>query len=309
MIILFSSQRKKMSTDYAEYDLHLHSHWSYDACAPVEYYFQLASQFQPRAIAITEHFTMDSLPDVVAASKKYPDVRFIAGAEMTVLTSAGSIDMVCLGLPLDTPPELEALFDRYRQWQHKIGKAISEAWKKLGIDYTEEERLFLLRQYRAEKNIAKQGVTHVNNTVQTAYWKKRGMIAEGEDLYEKLKMSEFPKYPAASEVLPVIRKHGGVIFIAHPLYYFKRDDVKTMDALREELGFDGIECAHTMIPPELTSVYRKYCLEHKLLSSGGSDCHSDPPHYHFNISTECEFRRHCGESAWLDEILERVKLY
>jgi predicted metal-dependent phosphoesterase TrpH len=102
---------------YATYDLHLHTYWSYDACAPVEYHFRRARELKLRRIAVTEHFTMDSLPEVLDCSRRYPDVAFIPGAELTVRTPQGySVDLVCLGMPTEHPPELRAVFEVYRKY-------------------------------------------------------------------------------------------------------------------------------------------------------------------------------------------------
>ena len=101
---------------------------------------------------------------------------------------------------------------------------------------------------------------------------------------------------------------GGVVFIAHPTGYFRKNDLKRMDEMREVLMFDGIECAHTSIPEELTPFYREYCLKHGLLSTAGSDTHSVPGNQ-YRFCEHCNFACHIGDSRWKDEIFERVKVY
>ena len=293
----------------ANYDLHLHTHWSYDANAPVEFYFDLAEKNGTRAIAITDHHTMDGIQDVLVASKRHPSVRFIPGAELTCNTSIGAVDMVCLGLPVEPTPALETMFEEYRQWQRDFGDAVSRAMADAGFQYGREERLEILRRYRPEHIIQKQGITHVNWIIQLADFVRRGWTEAGKewDFWKEVeKDHEFPTYPEASRVIPEVKRHGGLVFIAHPRHYFLRDDRKRMDQLREELDFDGIECAHSAFGPELTKIYREYCVENKLLSSAGSDVHSSPEFYHFNIDPECTFCQTCGEDLWLDEILERL---
>ena len=296
-----------MIENHAAYDLHLHSYWSYDACAPVEYYFRKASELKLRAIAISEHFTMDSLPDIIATSRKYPDVRFIPAVEMTVRCSIGSLDMLCLGMPLEIPTEIEEIFEEYRQWQRDCGKAISIGMQSLGFDYTEKDRLELLKKYRPAKTIEKHGITHVQNGIQRTHFINSGYIKSPEE-YGKL-FEKFPRtpYPDAERILPVLKHHGALVMIAHPTSYFNKNDIKRMDALREELGFEGIECAHDLIPQELTPFYRDYCVRHKLFSSGGSDSHADHSDNPCRIATQHEFARHIGEGKWLDEIFERLK--
>ncbi|KKR04405.1 MAG: PHP domain protein [Candidatus Uhrbacteria bacterium GW2011_GWF2_39_13] len=277
----------------ASYDLHLHTFWSYDGCTSVEYYFQRALELKLRAIAITEHFTMDSLPDIITASKKYPAVRFIPSVEMTVTCSVGAVDILCFGMPLEIPTEIEEIFERYRQWQRDCGEAFSRGMTELGFNYSKNERLKLLKKYRPANVIEKQGVTHVYG--QSAYFINAGYIKSGDDaklLKEKIRI---PEYPQAREILPAFKRCGALIAIAHPTHYFNRNDIERMDELRDELSFEGIECAHDLIPMELTHFYRDYCLKHGLFSSGGSDSHSDPDNPKIHIGTQHEFARHIGE--------------
>ena len=72
--------------------------------------------------------------------------------------------------------------------------------------------------------------------------------------------------------------------IAHPAGYFKGMNEKRMDEVLEALPLDGIECAHPSVPEEYTAFYRAYCKKHGLLSSGGTDCHEDPPHAYLQLS-------------------------
>jgi len=76
----------------AAYDLHLHSVWSYDALAEVEPYFRRAEELGVRAIAVTEHHNLDSIAETLAAAARYPRVRMIPAAELTVTTSLGPAD-------------------------------------------------------------------------------------------------------------------------------------------------------------------------------------------------------------------------
>ena len=72
-----------------------------------------------------------------------------------------------------------------------------------------------------------------------------------------------------------------------------------MDRLRQECMLDGIECAHKSVPAQFTPIYRGYCVEHGLFSTGGSDSHSD-------ADIEADFAGHLGPDLWLDELLQRV---
>ena len=286
---------------FASYDLHLHTEWSYDALSTVEHYFRFARTRGVRALAITDHHTMDAYGDVLKCAEKYPDVRFFAGAELTVHCPLGTYDLVCLNLPCQEEGELIGLFQAYRAWQVAYGNACSANFQRLGFDFTNEKRLELLKSYRAERILAKQGNTHVRFATIRSYAIQNGYCRDEED-YLKLFDSfvEMPDYPEYDFVIPIVKRAGGVVILAHPYEYFERDNVKRMDELREMFQLDGIECAQSFVPKEMTPFYRQYCERYGLLSSGGSDLHQ--PLFE-------GFADICGEDRWFDELLERITLH
>lgn len=311
MLTPFANRRlpkpvRKPSADIAPYDLHLHTWWSYDATANIEDHFIRARDLGIRCIAITEHHHLDSLPSVLNTAKRFPEIRTIPAAELSVTTSSGAVDLLCYNLPIDiegTP--LGAVVERYLQWQRDVGAAVSKGMCQLGFPYSDEVRRELLQTYRPKEAIAKQGITHVNNNVQRRFFLKQGFISREEDYKALVARAAgtvpFPPYPDAADVVDAVHASGGKIAIAHPHGYFKGADPQRMDQLRNECALDGIECAHPNVPPELTPVYREYCRAHGLFSVGGSDSH-DAGHIQERMG------RHGGDPAWLDEFLEHLSV-
>ena len=287
------------------YDLHLHSCWSYDALAPVEIYFEWAEKLRMRLISVTEHHVMDNLQEVQEAAARHPDVRYTVGCEFTVNTSIGAVDLVCHGLPTTFSPEFQGMLDAYHDWQRRRGAAYGLGMRRLGFPFTDEARKGLLESYRPARVMEVQGLTHVKNLHQKLYFIERGWIANEEeyaDLGKRVAEAvDLPKYPQVEEVVPVLHRAGAVVAVAHPTNYFLQGDRKRMDALREEIHFDGVESAHRSITPELSAVFRAYCEEHGLYSTGGSDCHQEE-------DVPARFAAHGGQEAWLDEFMERVEV-
>ena len=288
---------------YSKYDFHLHTQWSYDALSTVEDYFRLASERGVKYIAITEHHHMDSYPEVKEVAKKYPEVKHIPAAEMTVWCPLGTFDMVCLGMPETPTPELQAVFDEYHQWQRDAGDGACKAVQLAGFPYTREDRIKLLKSYRPQHIIDVQGYTHVRSCVQTDY-----LIDQMHYFKDKKEFSEalsraktVPHYPEAAKVIPVFKRAGALVLIAHPRLYFQYKNLERMDALREMLQFDGCECNQSDMTPDLTEFYRDYCVKHHLLSSSGSDAHTVRP--------KCSLGTIIGDEQWLEEILERLPQY
>jgi len=284
----------------AQYDLHLHSYWSYDATAEVEDHFKRARELGVRYIAITDHHVMDAFAQVLECAKRYPEVTPILSSEITVTTSVGGIDLLCYGFPRELTPPLQELVDFHHDWQRATGAAWSKGLQASGYDFSDADRLALLETYRPAHVIALQGNTHVKNGVLSDYCVDHGFIASSEEYYDlKVRMRKevpSPPYPPVDEVLPVLKEAGIKVAIAHPHGYFNQGDRARMDTLRQECQLDGIECAHRKVPPGYTLIYREYCVEHGLFSVGGSDSHT--------VGDIQElFAGHGGADEWLDEFL------
>jgi len=289
----------------AQYDLHLHSYWSYDATAAVEDHFKRARQLGVRYIAITDHHVMDAFAQVLECATRYPDIEAILSSEITVTTSLAGIDLLCYGFPRELTPPLQELADFHHDWQRATGAAWSEGLQAIGYNFSDADRLALLKTYRPANVIGLQANTHVKNGVLSDYCVEHGFIASSEEYYDlKVRMREAvpsPPYPPVDEVLPVLKEAGIKVAIAHPHGYFNQGDRTRMDTLRQECRLDGIECAHRQVPPEFTPIYREYCVEHGLFSVGGSDSHT--------VGDIQElFAGHGGADEWLDEFLDCLPL-
>ena len=285
------------------FDLHLHSCWSYDAFADPELYFQEARRKDFKYISITDHNNMDAYVEVASIIPKYPDVKLIPGVELTVTTELGVFDFICLGLPYDVPDSLKPIFESYKQWQIKNGDAWCEGMEKLGFKYSRNDRLELLKKYRPQAALDKQGITHVKNEIQLMHFVYNEYIRDishSRDLKSKLeKVVNFPPYPDVETVLSVAKSSGALIFLAHPHRYFRKDLMKKLDELCRILPLDGIECAHSTMSLEYSVYVREYCVHNNLLSSAGSDCHS--------LSKDKNiFGKHKGCKLWLDEIFQKL---
>ncbi len=294
----------------ASYDMHLHTCWSYDGTAEPELYFKRARELGTRCLSFTEHHNIDSMKEVSRLAEKFPGIRAVPGAELSVSTSLCQVDLLCYNMPPEPEGELAAVIEKYRLWQDEAGRAVSEGMRKLGYGYTDGERQRLLESYRPERAIKKQGLTRVRESVQRGHFIERGYVSGAEEYGPLLKKACMPIYPPAEEIIPAVKEAGCLIVIAHPAWYFENDDVRRMDILRDECMLDGIECAHRKVPPELTLFYREYCLKHGMVSTGGSDCHftedvlTEPDEWGY--TGLARFACHIGEDLWLDEFLERL---
>lgn len=288
----------------ANFDLHLHSYWSYDALANPEEYFAQAQKLNLKAFAITDHHNADSFTEIRPLVKKYPGAHLILGAEMSAMTPAGVQDIVCLGLPEKPQGNWKRVLDKYHELQVSWGKKISEGFTRLGYHLDLEVMERILRSYRPAHVIDVQGITHIRSTDIISCLMSQGLKSRNE--YVAVAEPIINDFMDSKDVINAVHEARGIAFWAHPYLYNKRKDEKWLDMLFEYAPADGIECGHSEIPLEMTEFYRNYCVAHKLLSSSGSDTHWNPK----GAPAQGEvMAAQYGDDRWLEEILERVTLW
>lgn len=88
-----------------------------------------------------------------------------------------------------------------------------------------------------------------------------------------IKQGDFPN-PKFRDVVDVIHKAGGLVFLAHPFEYKFDDIIGFIDYLRGEIKLDGIECFHPSAETDnRIETLINYARDNNLYISGGSDYH------------------------------------
>lgn len=102
-------------------------------------------------------------------------------------------------------------------------------------------------------------------------------LPEGMSLYGRYGCGydTYP-FPPVGEVIGAVHAAGGRAVLAHPCNWFDAERpqelLSHLDALRR-MGLDGIECHYPANSPEMTALCRRYCRDHGLLITAGSDDH------------------------------------
>lgn len=296
-----SSHRHDPPTSAARYDLHLHTCWSYDATLPVESLFKRADELGVRCIAITEHHHVDSVAEAEQCAERCRDVRYVRAVELTVDFHGKEVDVLCYGLPPRLPDNaLAALRRHHEQAQRDAARAVIEGLSRAGIPISEAVQMRLLAERRPAHVLAAQGLTLLQNSALAEWLMSQGHIKTAAEHAKLMRCVSWPPYAAAGDLIPIFRDIGAVIVLAHPAKYFEGANERRMDELRDGLMLDGIECAHTLVPAELTPVYEAYCARRRLLCTAGSDCHNAR-----DLATL--FAMHGGRDEWIDPFLARLR--
>jgi predicted metal-dependent phosphoesterase TrpH len=246
-------------------DLHTHSNRSDGSYSPRELILA-AKEADARAIALTDHDTVDGLKEARMAANEV-GLEFVNGIEISAEFSPGTMHI--LGYYVE--PHSEALGEKLvhlRGSRDMRNPAIAARLQQLGFDVTIDEVTALAgsevvgRPHFARVMLEKGYVA----SIQDAFDR---YLAKGASAYvEKGRLS--PK-----ESIDLIHESGGVAVLAHP-YQLKCKSQEETGAIMDELaglGLDGVEAIYSRHSPEQRARYSEMARERGMLTSGGSDFH------------------------------------
>ena len=82
------------------------------------------------------------------------------------------------------------------------------------------------------------------------------------------------EYPSFEEIIPAIRRAGGVSSLAHPVT-LNRNYIELLDLIKKlkGVGLNAIEVYHSSHSNKQVEIYKDLAIKNGLLMSGGSDYH------------------------------------
>jgi hypothetical protein len=211
------------------------------------------------AIALTDHDTLNGIPDAVATGREL-GVRVVAGIELSAVEN--DVETHILGLHLSDTREMEAELVALREMRRSRAARIVDRLNALGVRI---ELTAVLEQAAG----GAVGRPHI----------ARAMIAEGwavdfRDAFERYLGNNRPAYVAKdrlpmADAISLIHRAGGLAILAHPASGGTRDRIA---ALAQD-GLDGVEVRHPSHSSEDIARLSALVDHFSLVPSGGSDWH------------------------------------
>ncbi len=253
-------------------DLHTHSSRSDGSFTPTEL-VEYAIQKNLKAIALTDHDTVDGLDEALTAAKN-TDLTVIPGIELSTEYCIGNTpsgkgkDVHVVGLFIDHKKQkfvdkLKEFVDSRVRRNEKMCQNLRDA----GIDITFEK-------LQAENEGAVITRAHY-----ATYLVEHGFVHDRNHAFDKYLGDHTPYFVPREKITPemavdLILSAGGVPILAHPILYHLSD--ANLDALVErmkEVGLRGIEAIYSTYAPAEERQIRRLADKYDLLISGGSDFH------------------------------------
>ena len=243
-------------------DLHLHSNKSDGILSPEEVVKE-AVKLGLAAIALTDHDTIEGIPEALGAGQEY-GVRVVPGIELN--TGADNGELHILGYYIDHTDKrfVSALKELKEARLRRIGDIVNKLLG-LGIEITLEE--VLSKAGRADS----MGRPHIARALLD-----RGHVTSVKEAFEKYIGHGCPAYVERYKLLPreaitLIMECGGVPVLAHPGILSSGSYIDL--CVRE--GIKGIEVYHSRHTQGQAAMFEDIARRHGLIVTGGSDCHGE----------------------------------
>ena len=251
-------------------DLHCHSTAS-DGTVPPQNLPAMARDIGLKALALTDHDTVDGVETFMAAAKAVPEVCCIPGIELACRLESGDHCHI-VGLFVDWRNEtLRNLCKQILIWRLERNRNILQKLADLGMPL----------DYETLKTQADGNGDDVVGRPHIA----AALVREG---YCRTEKEAFEKYIGRGRLAYCVREvadgptsicaihaSGGLAIWAHPMTSFNHAKAETVAIELQEAGIDGIEAYYTEHSITQQNMVIKIADKLGLVLSGGSDFHGD----------------------------------
>jgi len=274
-------------------DLHIHSNRSSDGDWSPERIVNQAKKSNLRAIAISDHDTVDAYPETIKFGEEN-GVEIIPSIELTTLYDGREFHLLCPFINWQSEI-LGELIQDVAERRRLEGRERVKKLQNLGFDITWEEVL------QASDPFPPLGVTIAQLILDKAERNKTPGFSQYLD-GERKQFAPYHFYkdyfmegkPACVQrrnvnlldVMDKILSVGGVPVIAHPGAYFQNTKQRDLVRLKER-GLKGLEVYSSYHDAGQKLSYKSIAEELDLVPTSGSDFHgSIKPHIHFGELNE-----------------------
>jgi len=242
-------------------DLHLHSTASDGRLTPAELVARAAG-LGLEIIALTDHDTVDGVPEALAAARKFPGLSLIPGVEISTDLPAGEAHV--LGYFIDyTAKDLTAQLRHFRDSRQGRARGMVAKLAELGMNLDWER----VREIAGEGSI---GRPHVAQAML-----EKGYVASFEEAFDKYIGHGGPAYVPREKLTPaeavaLILDARGLPVLAHP---FTVGDPEAMVKDLKLAGLIGLEVYYKDYSAGQIEQLDGLADKYGLITTGGTDYH------------------------------------
>ena len=244
-------------------DLHTHTTHSDGRLTPKEL-LELANSSGISVLSITDHNSVGAYKEVGDTFKG----KLVTGVELNAYLGPKYVEVLGYGFDV---AKMEKEIERYtlENTIQKSQQIAQEAFDRCGLgikleasDMNRNGFLECTVVFRKHTDKIKSLYPHVENGEQLF---RRELTNPKSKLFTDLSSL----YPTHEEAVDIVRRCGGLAFLAHPYNCIDPDAV--LEYAKNIV--DGIECFHYTATPEQSEYLLDFCKRNNLFTSRGSDFH------------------------------------
>ena len=245
-------------------DLHTHSVFSDGTYTPAEIINE-AITAGLSAVALTDHNTVDGLPDFLEAARG-KNINIVPGVEFSADYKGTELHILGLFIAPKHFGRVAELMEKGAALKEESNIALIEALRRDGYDLNYDE---------IKASTANGRVNRLHVAVALM---QKGYVSTAKEAFVSLLSKSggyyvAPKRPTAQEIIDFIASIGAVSVLAHP--FLNLSESETVEFLSTTTGLHGMECYYSTYDEATTRAALALAERFSLLPSGGSDFHGD----------------------------------
>ncbi len=242
----------------------------------------MAENLELQYISITDHENCKAYEEIEKITNIYHG-NIICGCEL--MTSFNNIIIELLGYHVNTEIINEWYEERYskEEIEKRDRKLFERLKQKINMTNLEIEKEICLPDEIPYTGYFKFMIYEKlkRNCKNEEYFKKYNINNYEEFIRKGLSNPQNPLYIQESdyiatiqEIINLIHKAGGLVFVAHLYKYQVKNHIEFLRNMIETIeGIDGVECNYSSFSQKQTRILEEFCNNNRLLKSGGSDYH------------------------------------
>jgi 3',5'-nucleoside bisphosphate phosphatase len=273
-------------------DLHTHTTFSDGSLTPTQL-VEAAAAMGLTAVAITDHDTVDGLPEALAAGERLA-IEVVPGVEINLEHERVTMDMLGYFLGGCPGDELKEELAELRMYRDERNARIIERLAELGFALDTAD-------LTAAAENGSVGRPHIGEAMV-----RRGYVSSISEAFELYLRRGAPAWVdrrrlSLGVALRLLRASGALPVLAHPGII--RTDVAGLDHLLRDAvraGMAGLECYYPLHDETAVKAFLVLAGKYGLVATGGSDFHgSVKPDAHLGVGP--------GGTAFPDDLLAGLR--
>ena len=247
-------------------DLHTHSCFSDGTCTPAEI-IDLAIAAGLSSVALTDHNTLDGLPNFLAAAKG-KEILAIPGVEISTGYRGKELHIVGLFLNPTQFETISGYLEEINRRKEISNRNLVQALSQAGyvLDYDE------ICHHHPNGTI--------NRAVIAAALLEKGYVASIKDAFRNLLSSDGPYFVPPERIccfdaIAFLKSIHAVPVLAHPFLNLSEAELREFLPEAKKHGLIAMETVYSSYSPETAALAADIAREFDLLPSGGSDFHGE----------------------------------